>query len=90
MESAVELAITSALLRVRPVVSAPPKAFVLVPIPTVLPRIAFPRVERPVTFNVFEDNPPPKVLVPDPLATVIAPPKVDVAVEVEIIFPTTV
>ena len=41
-----------------------------------------------VMFSTLADNPPAKVEVPWPAATVIAPPKVEVAVEVATKLPT--
>ena len=48
------------------------------------------RLVAPLTLKVLADRPPAKVDVPCPAATVMAPPNVEVAVEVAMRLPTMV
>ena len=56
-------------------------------VPVALVKVRAFKVERLVTFKVLADNPPPNVEVPCPAPTVMAPAKVEVAVEVEMRLP---
>ena len=59
-------------------------------VPVALVKVRAPSVERLVMLRVLADRPEAKVDVPCPAETVMAPPKVEVAVEVEIRLPTSV
>ena len=56
-------------------------------VPVALVKVRAPSVERLVMLRVLADRPEAKVDVPCPAETVMAPPKVEVAVEVAMTFP---